>query len=218
MAILLRSAQLLKCLIMCSSCHCSPKSLQSFKPFNFKWRKWKLARWCWNYINRRKTGEKKQTEDNLKLRGWWCVTFHPDCEEGSAGWAKREGGDPLPSGAAGCLEGDHSRWNSHQTAITSLLVMVTNLYLWLHTDLVEFFLSRWSEIQFIYLKLLLRLSLCDRICFWNCAYDIYSHFSACLWRREDMKASKDQCPRKKLPKLRNSPKKLAKQVRTHVWI
>lgn len=68
-------------------------------------------------------------------------TFPPDFKEGrwSAGWSKGEGGDPLPSGTAGCLERDLSRWSRHQSAITSPLVTIANLYLWLHTDLVKFY-------------------------------------------------------------------------------
>lgn len=112
--------------------------------------KWKLVWWVeetyyaemvvWEW---KKSWEKEDiTLKWLWLSSCWHVFFHPDLEEGkwSAGGAKGEGGDTLSSRAAGCLERDHSRLSCHQTAITSPHVMATNLYLWLHTDLVEFLL------------------------------------------------------------------------------
>lgn len=60
---------------------------------------------------------------SVKRRLWWHVDFLTDFEERRwpTGWAEREGGDPLPSGAAGCLERDDSRWSCHQNAWHHLL-------------------------------------------------------------------------------------------------
>lgn len=120
-----------------------------------------------------------------------------------------------------------------QTVITSLLVMAANLYLWLHTELVNFSLPRWSEAQLFTCTEQMwcfispydgnfhfhpQLSAC--VC-WSCA-DISSRDNISLWcllvllclpvKERGDEHTKGQMPKKEAPKVEKESQKADKGI------